>query len=119
MLARFLVAQRRARNEPVAATPDPTPLYEQGQPDTLKSGTGPNVDEGTRLNAYERLLHDALLGDRTLFTRADGIGWTWDLVAPILADPPTVHTYDDGSWGPQEGLELISPRSWHLPEKGE
>lgn len=44
MLGRFLVARRRARTEPPATPPESPPLYEQGQPDTLKSGTGPYVD---------------------------------------------------------------------------
>ncbi|MGI9017598.1 MAG: glucose-6-phosphate dehydrogenase [Euzebya sp.] len=78
--------------------------------------SGPDANEASRLEAYERLLHDALMGDRTLFTRADGIGRTWDLVKPILDSPPKVHRYPDGSWGPPEATELIAPRRWHLPE---
>ncbi len=73
-------------------------------------------EEGVRLDAYERLLHDALLGDRTLFTRADGIGRTWDLVKPILDTRPELHTYADGSWGPEAAERLIAPRHWHLPD---
>jgi glucose-6-phosphate 1-dehydrogenase len=69
-----------------------------------------------KLDAYERLLHDALLGDRTLFTRADGIGRTWELVQPIVDAPPPLHPYDDGSWGPDAATDLIAPRRWHLPE---
>ncbi len=76
----------------------------------------PGSDEGVRLDAYDRLLHDALLGDRTLFTRADGIGRTWDLVKPILDAPPKLHTYEDGSWGPEAAEALIANRRWHLPE---
>ena len=67
------------------------------------------------IEAYERLLHDALMGDRTLFTRADGIGRTWEVVADILDHPPTVLPYAQESWGPQEALDLIRPRDWHLP----
>jgi glucose-6-phosphate 1-dehydrogenase len=78
--------------------------------------SGPDVKEGTKLDAYERLLHDALLGDRTLFTRADGIGRTWELVRPILETPPEIHPYADGSWGPEASERLIAPRRWHLPE---
>ncbi len=68
------------------------------------------------IGPYERLLHDALLGDRTLFTRADGIGRTWELVADVLAHPPALLPYPQGSWGPEAAEELIAPRSWHLPE---
>jgi glucose-6-phosphate 1-dehydrogenase len=68
------------------------------------------------LEAYERLIHDALLGDRTLFTRADGIERLWEVSAGILDDPPPVHFYAPGSWGPAAAIrELIAPGSWHLP----
>jgi glucose-6-phosphate 1-dehydrogenase len=69
-----------------------------------------------RVEAYERLLHDALLGDRTLFTRADGIGRTWEVVADVLDHPPPVQRYEQGSWGPQAAMDLIAPRTWHLPD---
>jgi glucose-6-phosphate 1-dehydrogenase len=52
------------------------------------------------LEAYERLIHDALLGDRTLFTSAAGIERLWAVSAPLLADPPPVVTYAPGTWGP-------------------
>lgn len=67
------------------------------------------------IEAYERLIHDALLGDRTLFTRADGIERTWAIVQPVLDRPPEVHAYSPGSWGPEEADQLIAPRRWHLP----
>jgi glucose-6-phosphate 1-dehydrogenase len=66
------------------------------------------------LEAYERLIHDALIGDRTLFTRADGIERLWEVSSPLLADPPSVHAYRPGSWGPAAADELIEPRRWHL-----
>jgi glucose-6-phosphate 1-dehydrogenase len=64
------------------------------------------------IEAYERLIHDALIGDRTLFTRADGIERTWELIQPVLDNPPEVHPYDPGSWGPKAADELIAPRRW-------
>jgi glucose-6-phosphate 1-dehydrogenase len=67
------------------------------------------------IEAYERLIHDALIGDRRLFTRADGIKRTWELVAEVLDGPPTLHPYLQGSWGPAEADGLIAPRRWHLP----
>jgi glucose-6-phosphate 1-dehydrogenase len=70
------------------------------------------------LEAYERLIHDALIGDRTLFTRADGIERLWEISAPLLASPPSVHRYSPGSWGPPAADELIGSRRWHLPETG-
>jgi glucose-6-phosphate 1-dehydrogenase len=68
------------------------------------------------LEAYERLIHDALLGDRTLFTRADGIERLWEISAPVLQSPPPVRIYEPGSWGPEGTDELIAPGRWHLPE---
>jgi glucose-6-phosphate 1-dehydrogenase len=69
------------------------------------------------VEAYERLLHDALIGDRTLFTRPDGIARTWDLVSDVLADPPPVVGYSQGSWGPDEMHRLIAPRRWFLSDR--
>jgi glucose-6-phosphate 1-dehydrogenase len=67
------------------------------------------------ISAYEQLMHDALLGDRTLFTRADGIERTWEIVQPVLDNRPPVHPYAQGSWGPDAASDLIAPRRWHLP----
>jgi glucose-6-phosphate 1-dehydrogenase len=72
---------------------------------------------GSKLvEAYERLLHDALIGDRTLFTRPDGIERTWDLVGDVLGHPPQALTYEQGSWGPEAMDDLITPRKWFLPD---
>ena len=67
------------------------------------------------LEAYERLIHDALIGDKTLFTRSDGIERLWEVVEPVLENPPTAITYEPGTWGPEEADALIAPRPWHLP----
>jgi glucose-6-phosphate 1-dehydrogenase len=67
------------------------------------------------LEAYERLIYDALIGDKTLFARADGIERLWEVVQPVLDDPPPVIPYEPGSWGPAEANELIAPWRWHLP----
>jgi glucose-6-phosphate 1-dehydrogenase len=67
------------------------------------------------LEAYERLIHDALIGDHTLFTRADGIERLWEVVTPVLDAPTPVQPYAAGSWGPDAVHELIAPRTWALP----
>jgi glucose-6-phosphate 1-dehydrogenase len=67
--------------------------------------------------AYERLLHDAMAGDHTLFTREDGVDRAWEIVTPVLEDPGPICTYEPGTWGPHEADELISPRHWHLRDK--
>jgi glucose-6-phosphate 1-dehydrogenase len=67
------------------------------------------------LEAYERLIHDALIGDKTLFTRADAIERLWQVVQPVLDDPPPVIPYEPGTWGPEAADALIAPCHWHLP----
>jgi glucose-6-phosphate 1-dehydrogenase len=69
---------------------------------------------GRAPEAYERLLYDALDGDRTLFARADGVQRTWEDVQPVLDAMPPVIPYPAGTWGPAEADELIAPRKWHL-----
>ena len=71
--------------------------------------------EGDVLEAYERLIHDAMIGDRTLFTNAAGIERLWEISQPLLDAPPPVEIYEPGSWGPSGINELIAPRSWRLP----
>jgi glucose-6-phosphate 1-dehydrogenase len=68
------------------------------------------------LEPYERLMYDAMLGDRTLFTDADGIENLWAASNGLLRDPPPLHRYHPGSYGPQKMHELIAPRRWWLPE---
>ncbi len=67
------------------------------------------------LDAYERLIHDVMLGDRTLFTSSDAIERLWELSAPVLEEPPPMHAYEPESWGPEASDQLILPRRWHLP----
>ncbi|WP_229051784.1 glucose-6-phosphate dehydrogenase [Aeromicrobium sp. Leaf350] len=70
---------------------------------------------GDVLEAYERLIHDAMLGERTLFTTAEGIERLWEVSQPLLDAPPPVQSYPQGSWGPEAALELVAPRRWRLP----
>ncbi len=67
------------------------------------------------LEAYERLIHDAMSGDRTLFTSADGIERLWEISAGLLESPPPVRPYAAGSWGPNAIHQLIAPYAWRLP----
>jgi glucose-6-phosphate 1-dehydrogenase len=67
------------------------------------------------LDPYERLIHDVMLGDRTLFTSSDAIERLWEISEPVLEDPPPAIPYEPGSWGPAEIDALIAPRRWHLP----
>ncbi len=67
-----------------------------------------------QIEAYERLIHDAMLGDHTLFTRADEVERAWEIVMPILGAPIPVLPYAAGSRGPEQADELIAPSRWHL-----
>jgi glucose-6-phosphate 1-dehydrogenase len=67
------------------------------------------------LDAYERLIHDVMVGDRTLFTSSEAIERLWEISEPVLEEPPPAIPYEPGSWGPEEIDELIVPRRWHLP----
>jgi glucose-6-phosphate 1-dehydrogenase len=69
-----------------------------------------------QLEAYERLLHDAMIGDRTLFTTADGIERLWEVSAPLLEQPPPVIPYAPGSWGPDAADALVAPSHWHASD---
>jgi glucose-6-phosphate 1-dehydrogenase len=66
------------------------------------------------LPPYVRLIHDVLLGDRSLFTRPDGLAAVWDVAEPLLSTPPAVSTYPPGSWGPDRARDLITPGRWLL-----
>ncbi len=80
---------------------------------TMSLDFAEDVEEGDPLEAYERLLLDVLRGERTLFTRADEVDRIWQVVQPLLDDPPKVQSYEQGSWGPQDALDLPLG-SWHL-----
>ncbi|HEX3795712.1 MAG TPA: hypothetical protein VHV57_14570 [Acidimicrobiales bacterium] len=77
----------------------------------LPLGTGFHTPS---LPAYSRLLHDVLMGDRSLFTRPDGLEHVWKVADRILRDKPVPVPYAKGSWGPAEAAELAAPGAWHL-----
>jgi glucose-6-phosphate 1-dehydrogenase len=66
------------------------------------------------LPPYVRLIHDVLIGDRSLFTRPDGLAAVWKVAGPLLANPPKVAPYAPGSWGPAQARKLIAPGRWLL-----
>jgi glucose-6-phosphate 1-dehydrogenase len=67
------------------------------------------------LEAYERLILDAMRGDHTLFTTAEGIERLWEVSRPLLEAPPPVRLYPPGSWGPKSIHQLVAPHAWRLP----
>jgi glucose-6-phosphate 1-dehydrogenase len=68
------------------------------------------------LPPYVRLIHDVLLGDRSLFTRPDGLAAVWHTAEPLLSSLPQVQPYAPGSWGPDKAKDLIAPGHWLLGE---
>ncbi len=70
---------------------------------------------GDVLEAYERLILDAMRGDHTLFTTAEGIESLWERSVQLLEDPPPVKLYQPGTWGPNAIHQLIAPSAWRLP----
>ncbi len=75
-----------------------------------------SASKGTPLPAYSLLLHDVLTGDRSLFTRPDGLQQVWTVADGIVRNKPVPVPYAPGSWGPREAAELARPHSWVLGE---
>jgi glucose-6-phosphate 1-dehydrogenase len=71
---------------------------------------------GEGATPYEVLLHAAMVGQSTRFTRQDGVEETWRIMQPLLDTPPPVHAYTPGSWGPKAADELVAGHGrWHGP----
>jgi glucose-6-phosphate 1-dehydrogenase len=66
-------------------------------------------------DAYERVLSDALAGDRTLFAREDYVEEAWRIVDPVLKAGTPVYPYEPGTWGPKEVASVTPPGGWFEP----
>jgi glucose-6-phosphate 1-dehydrogenase len=98
---RVIVDARRGDQEGAARIDLDVEFEEQG-------GEGPTP--------YEVLLEAAMRGDGMRFTRQDGVEEQWRIMQPLLDNPPPVHSYAPGSWGPEAGDELVSGHGrWHGP----
>jgi glucose-6-phosphate 1-dehydrogenase len=85
------------------------------KPVQLSEVEGHTADE---VDAYERLLGDAMHGDAMLFVREDAVEAAWAIVDPILANATNLHPYEPGSWGPREADRLaMDVNGWHNPEE--
>jgi glucose-6-phosphate 1-dehydrogenase len=72
--------------------------------------------QGDELDAYERLLGDAMRGDGLLFVRQDAVEAAWAIVDPILGDDTPLHAYEPGTWGPIEADHLaLDTGGWRNP----
>ncbi len=68
------------------------------------------------MDAYERLIGDAIKGDSTLFARQDSVELAWRIVDRIIGMETPVYEYEPGSWGPPEANEMIADvDGWHSP----
>ena len=68
------------------------------------------------MEAYERVLGDAMAGDPGHFAREDYVEEAWRIVDPVLKADTPVHEYDKGTWGPREASErILPPGGWHNP----
>jgi glucose-6-phosphate 1-dehydrogenase len=71
---------------------------------------------GEGATPYEVLLHAAMVGDSTRFTRQDSVEEAWRVLQPLLDTPPPIHPYAKGSWGPDEANKLVAGYGgWHGP----
>ncbi len=84
-----------------------------GQPVEMVANRHPAANE---MDAYERVLGEAIAGDTTLFAREDYVEEAWRIVDPVLCADPQVYEYEPGTWGPAEASQLIVPPGrWHTP----
>ncbi|MEV7990501.1 glucose-6-phosphate dehydrogenase [Streptomyces sp. NPDC086077] len=94
---------------------EPGPEMRLGQTEMVFDYAGSFVQDHA-LEAYEHLILEAMLGDQSLFTSAEGIDRLWEVAEPLLKDPPPVEPYARGSWGPEGIHRLVRPHQWYLPD---
>jgi glucose-6-phosphate 1-dehydrogenase len=76
----------------------------------------PGPGQPPPMDAYERLLGDAMLGDATLFARQDVVEAAWAIVEPVIHDALPLASYEPGSWGPAEADRLVAEvGGWNNP----
>jgi glucose-6-phosphate 1-dehydrogenase len=89
------------------------PVEEVNMPAEVLASHHPGADE---MDAYERVLGDAMGGDASLFAREDYVEEAWRIVDPLLKADTPVYQYEPNTWGPREVEERVSPvGGWHNP----
>jgi len=83
-----------------------------GQPAEMIASQHPDAEE---MDAYERVLGDAMAGDATLFAREDYVEEAWRIVDPVLKKDTPVYSYDPKTWGPNEVEQVAPPGGWQNP----
>ena len=84
-----------------------------GQSVELLASHHPGAGE---MDAYERVLGDAMEGDATLFAREDYVEEAWRIVDPVVKAGTPVHEYEPNTWGPAEvDKTVVPPGGWQNP----
>ncbi len=81
-------------------------------PNEIVGSRHPTANE---MDAYERVIGDAMAGDATLFAREDYVEEAWRIVDPALKAVTPVFEYEPKSWGPKEAEQIAPPGGWHNP----
>jgi glucose-6-phosphate 1-dehydrogenase len=90
-----------------------TPVGESRETVELIASRHPCPEE---MEAYERVLTDAMAGDATLFARQDYVEEAWRIVDPVLKAATPVYPYDPHTWGPKEVEQtVVPPGGWEIP----
>jgi len=77
---------------------------------------GTRLPHAEEMDAYERVLGDAMQGDATLFAREDYVEEAWRIVDPVLKDGTPIYEYEPGTWGPKEVESSVAPPGgWQNP----
>jgi glucose-6-phosphate 1-dehydrogenase len=83
-----------------------------GVPVEMLASRLPQAEE---MDAYERVLSDAMAGDATLFARQDYVEEAWRIVDPALKADTPVFAYEPQTWGPKEVDQVTPPGGWQNP----
>jgi glucose-6-phosphate 1-dehydrogenase len=88
-----------------------------GQMLELSVVEGAEQGQSGRMDAYERLIGDAIMGDATLFARQDVVEAAWAIVDPVIHGPSPMYDYDPNTWGPSQADALVAGvGGWLTPQ---
>ena len=89
----------------------------KGEPVELSVVEEPEQGQDGRMEAYARLIGDAMAGDATLFARQDVVEAAWAIVDPVIHGPSPMYEYEPGSWGPPQADRLVADvGGWNTPQ---
>ncbi len=92
-----------------------SPILGEGQRETVELVASRHPRPG-EMEAYERVLSDAMAGDATLFARQDYVEEAWRIVDPMLKAQTPVYAYEPHTWGPKEVDQIVlPPGGWDVP----